>query len=255
MPPYDPAELDGRWTRRFKLFLRAASYIALTIVIFSQEYHLAKELLGLQGLWAAALPIAIDIYILSAFIARRDIVWALTVMGLTFGAAVLVRALDDGGLEWKDLGEAALGVVVVIVAWRVNELNHGDAAVRHRKAEKEAAAAARAAERQARMAHVLANPVTVTAEAPSAPLAQVVQMRTGETAAIPDLIVAAENGAYAPLYDWADGIHAATGQWPKGSDFVEVCAADTIASISDPVQWGKDRRKAAVSRAQKRQPA
>ncbi|MBT0771778.1 hypothetical protein KIH74_22750 [Kineosporia sp. J2-2] len=87
------------------------------------------------ALFAYALPLAIDTYVVAAFRAGRDIAWALSLLAVTIGGGHYligatggdpkraVKALGEHGSVPQGAMGAAVGVVIVLVLWRVHVLS------------------------------------------------------------------------------------------------------------------------------------
>lgn len=89
------------------------------------------------GIFAYALPAAVDTYVVAAFRAGRDIAWALSLLAVTIGGGHYligatggdvkraVEALGAHGSKQQGAMGASVGVVIVLVLWRVHVLSKG----------------------------------------------------------------------------------------------------------------------------------
>lgn len=146
---------------------RVLVYVSLiaTLALGAHAEYKIGEFVGLDtplayGLnLAMALPVAIDCYVLAALIAARDVPVALTVLAVSIGGGhVYIGAAE------KDIAKAitggAVGLLLVAVLWRVEELAKHDAAVRTQAAEQRRQEEQARAE-AARLAQLTADPSPV----------------------------------------------------------------------------------------------
>lgn len=113
---------------------RLLVYVSLiaTLALGAHAEYKVGVFVGLDGelVWgltlAMALPVAIDCYVLAALLADRDVPVALAVLALSIGGGhVYIGAAENDAA--KAVTGGAVGLLLVAVLWRVEELAKHDA--------------------------------------------------------------------------------------------------------------------------------
>lgn len=122
------------------LTLRHLSLIA--VLAWTAHAHWSLAILLGAPIWlAAALPVAVDAYVLSSLRAwetapdrrHRDLIWALALDGAAVSGAHAASQVAVPPI-WRAVIAAVLGVVLVLVLWRVHALDvEVRRAVRHQR--------------------------------------------------------------------------------------------------------------------------
>lgn len=118
---------------------RVLVYVSLiaTLALGAHAEYKVGVFVGLDGelVWgltlAMALPVAIDCYVLAALLADRDVPVALAVLALSIGGGHVYIGAAENDVA-KALTGGAVGLLLVAVLWRVEELAKADADNRRR---------------------------------------------------------------------------------------------------------------------------
>jgi hypothetical protein len=107
--------------------LPTVALVAFLVVAATTEFSLAHDVMKLNVVIAAGVPIAVDCYVVAAFRAGRDVKLAMVVTAASLAAATGWHMATSGTNDWARFGLAGLVLMLlVIVLWRVHVITAHD---------------------------------------------------------------------------------------------------------------------------------